>query len=372
MKFKNITVTILTATSVAATTNYIVQVEKIPEIDLQVVDTISFGDFHACIIENPSAETLTVLHHDNNVISIEKDEEVHAYYGWGLDRVNQKHLPLDGDDRFGCGGENVDIYILDTGIRISHKDFEGRASWGTNTVGDGKDTDCQHPHYHGTHVASTAIGKGYGIARKAHAIAVKVLSCTGSGSYSGVMKGIQWAVTNMIATGKRSVMNLSLGGGKSETLNAAIEQAVRSGMHTVVAAGNSNADACKYSPASAPSAITVASTDKSDRRSGFSNWGCCIDLFAPGQQIPAAHGKDDNSWHYLSGTSMSSPHAAGVAALILGEKYYKPVDLVDKLLEYASDDKVQDPKDSDNELLYMSCDNNNDKCKKKKIRRKKD
>lgn len=372
--FVNTLLCIQAATVMQPPAKYIVCVEELNEIhtfrgNTAIVDTISFGDFHAVVIEDPSPETLTSLAHDDNVILVEKDQEVTADYGWGLDRVNQRHLPLDGNDKFGCYGDNVDVYILDTGIRVSHKDFGGRAVWGANFVGDGKDTDCQHPTYHGTHVASTAIGKAYGIARKARAIAVKVLSCTGSGTYVGVMKGIQWSVTKMIATGKKSVMNLSLGGGKSEAMNAAIEQAVKSGMHTVVAAGNSDADACRYSPASAPSAITVASSDKADRRSSFSNWGCCIDLFAPGQQIPAAHGKDDHSFHYLSGTSMASPHAAGVAALLLGQKNYKPIDLVEKMLEYATDDKVTDPKESDNELLYLACEGGGDKCEQKKRRK---
>ena len=317
---------------------------------LHVKTTFAIGDFQGYVIENLTEESLTSLHNEKNVVNIEVDDEVSINYGWGLDRVNQKHLPLDGNDKFVCGGTNVDVYILDTGIRISHRDFGGRAIWGANTVGDGKDYDCQGPTYHGTHVASTTIGNSYGIARRATAIAVKVLGCTGSGSYSGIIKGVEWSVNRMKSTRKASVMNLSLGGGKSTSINSAMEAAVKAGMHTVVAAGNSNADACNYSPASAPSVITVASVDKTDVRSSFSNWGCCVDIFAPGRTIPAANGKDDSSFHYLSGTSMASPHAAGVA-------------------ELATDDKVQDPKDSDNELLHMKCEGGGGKCEKKLRRR---
>ncbi len=350
--------------------NFIVCVHKLPEIQAfeeTVLDTISIGDFHAFVIQDPSSETLTKLHHDSNIISVEKDGEVSINYGWGLDRVNQVHLPLDGNDKFACGGHDVDVYVVDTGIRITHQDFEKRAYWGTNTVGDGKDYDCQG---HGTHVASTIVGKSYGIARKAIVIAVKVLSCSGSGTYAGVIKGVEWSVNKMKSTGKRSVMNLSLGGGKSEAMNAVMEAAVKAGLHTAVAAGNSNADACKYSPASAPSVITVASTDNNDHRSSFSNWGCCVDIFAPGRNIPAADAKDDHSFRYLSGTSMASPHAAGVAALLLGQQHYAPIDLVEKLIELATDGKVHDPKESDNELLYMKCEDNGNKCQQKTKRRK--
>ena len=367
MKFKNILFSLLLPV-LAKAAKFIVCVHKLNEIQTfkdPIVDIFSIGDFHAFVIDDPSSETLTKLHHDDNIISIERDEEVTINYGWGIDRSNQVDLPLDGNDKFGCGGKDVDVYIVDTGIRISHQDFEGRAIWGTNTVGDGNDKDCQG---HGTHVGSTIIGKNYGIAREATAIAVKVLSCSGSGTTAGVIQGVEWSVNRMLAIKKKSVMNLSLGGGKSEAMNAAMESAVKAGMHVVVAAGNSNADACKYSPASAPSVITVAASGKTDKRSSFSNWGCCVDLFAPGERIPAADAKDDTSFRYLSGTSMSSPHVAGVVALILEKNNYKPIDLVDKMLEYATDDKIQDPMGSDNELLYMKCDSL-DKCQEKKRRK---
>lgn len=317
--------------------------------------TFEIGDFKGFFLKDSDEVTADALRNTPGVQAVEEDQVATADYGWGLDRTNQVHLPLDSDDSFGCDGAGVDAYILDTGIRVSHEDFEGRAIWGTNTVGDGIDSDCQAPVYHGTHVASTVGGRDYGIAKSVDLIAVKVLGCGGSGTYSGIIAGIEWAVARMGDTGRRSLINMSLGGGYSGALNAAVASATSAGMHVVVAAGNSNANACGYSPASAPSAVTVGSTTITDSRSSFSNWGSCLDLFAPGSNIPAADGKDDTSSHTLSGTSMASPHVAGVAALLLEQGPYTPAALTTKLISLATDGKVVDPVGSPNELLYMEC-----------------
>ena len=352
MKFGNL-LTLIATTGIVSATDYIVCLHDVnPEIS-GGNQTFKIGDFNGFFLKDSDADIAAILGGMNGVVAVEEDQVATASYGWGLDRVNQVHLPLDSDDSFSCTGSGVDAYILDTGIRTSHVDFEGRAIWGTNTVGDGIDEDCQGPTYHGTHVASTVGGKDYGIAKAVDLIAVKVLGCSGSGSYSGIISGIEWAVTRMGDTGRRSVINMSLGGPAHGGLNAAVAAATSAGMHVVVAAGNNDGDACLKSPASAASAVTVGSTTSSDTRSSFSNWGSCVDLFAPGSNIPAADGKDDTSSHSLSGTSMASPHTAGVVALLLGGSDFTPAAMVTELLSLGSNGKVIDPKGSPNELLYV-------------------
>jgi subtilisin family serine protease len=242
-----------------------------------------------------------------------------------LDRIDKEDAS-QLDDTFSYDdtqGELVDSYIIDTGILITHNDFGGRATWGQNFAGDGQNTDCNG---HGTHVAGTVGGTRFGVAKKTTLIAVKVLTCSGSGSYAGVINGINWAAGQ--SSKRRSVANMSLGGLVSNAVNEAVDNAVASGLVMVVAAGNDRSDACKYSPASAKSAITVGATytdsnsngDQIDERASFSNFGECVKVLAPGQGIDSAYiGNPQNSaTRILSGTSMASPHVAGVAALWMG------------------------------------------------------
>ncbi|MBA2293031.1 MAG: S8 family serine peptidase [Gemmatimonadales bacterium] len=231
---------------------------------------------------------------------------------WGLDRLDQANLPLNQTYTWGPSGNGVRVYIIDTGIRTSHADFGGRATGGFTAITDGNGTaDCNG---HGTHVAGTVGGTTWGVAKQVALIGVRVLGCDGRGYTSGVIAGIEWVTTNAI---KPAVANMSLGGGVSTSLDQAVQASINSGVTYVVSAGNDNADACGSSPARVPAAITVGASTAWDARSSFSNYGSCLDLFAPGSGITSAYATSDNATAVLSGTSMASPHAAGVAALYL-------------------------------------------------------
>jgi len=243
------------------------------------------------------------------------------------------------------------VYVIDTGIYAGHSDFGGRAAVGTDTVGDGQDgnDDCQG---HGSHVAGTIAGKTWGLAKKANVVGVRVLDCQGSGTTESVVAGIEWVTAN---AKKPAVANMSLGGGADDALDAAVRRSVESGVTYAVAAGNESADACGVSPAREPSALTAGATDDRDGKASFSNFGECVDVFAPGVDIESVQIGSPDGFTTMSGTSMASPHVAGAAALYLGEKPdATPADVATALTTNATPDKVQNPGEgSPNKLLYV-------------------
>ena len=262
------------------------------------------------------AAALQAIRSNPNVEYVEQDQTVslsdmQTQATWGLDRIDQRDRALDFTYHYGNTGLGVSAFIIDTGIRADHVEFGGRLREGYSSISDGNGTnDCNG---HGTHVAGTVGGTTWGVAKQVALTPVRVLNCRGSGSWSGVIAGIDWVVLNKTLP---AVANMSLGGGLSSAVNQAVANAVAAGVTMVVAAGNSNANACNYSPASEPSAITVGATASTDARASYSNFGPCVDIFAPGSGITSAWNTTSDATNTISGTSMASPHVAGAAALV--------------------------------------------------------
>ena len=275
-----------------------------------------------------------------------------AVASWGLDRINQRNLPLDQTYSYQYNGEGVKAYVIDTGLNSTHTEFTGRTATGNDQINDGRGTeDCNG---HGTHVSGTIGGTKYGIARAVTIVPVRVLNCAGSGTLSGVIAGIDWVIANHVSG--PAVANLSLGAGFSASVNAAIARLVADNVTVAVAAGNSNANACSYSPSSEPTAITVGATTSADARASYSNFGTCLDIFAPGSAIVSSWIGSTTATNNISGTSMASPHVAGAAALLL-EQYpsYTPAQIRNAMVALSTAGKVTSPgTGSSNQLLVTS------------------
>jgi len=267
---------------------------------------------------------------------------------WGLDRIDQRDRPLNGTYTYTPTGAGVRAYIIDTGIRFAHNEFGGRAVTGYDAVDGGAADDCNG---HGTHVAGTVGGATYGVAKGVTLVGVRVLDCAGNGTNSGVIAGMDWVANNRVLP---AVANMSLGGGASTAVDDALNRMHNRGVTVVVAAGNSGANACNESPGRAPNAVTVGSTTSTDARSSFSNWGTCVDVFAPGSSITSAWYNSNTATQTIDGTSMAAPHVAGVAALYLqGNTAALPVDVASAIINTSTTGKVTSPgTGSPNRLLF--------------------
>ena len=290
-----------------------------------------------------TAETARRLAADPAVRLVERDRRIgvaaaQAGPDWGLDRIDQRADVLSGTFTPTDDGSAVHAYVIDTGVRITHREFGGRASYGYDVVGhDRAAGDCNG---HGTHVAGTIGGSTYGVAKKVKIVAVRVLDCTGQGYVSDIIEGVDWVTRHAV---KPAVANMSLGGDHDPALDQAVARSIASGVTYAVAAGNNDRDASAESPADVPSAITVGATDITEVRAGFSNYGAGVDLFAPGVAIRSAWRTDDTATQLESGTSMASPHVAGAAALVLdAHPAWSPASVRDYLVAQATTGVVAD------------------------------
>jgi subtilisin family serine protease len=281
------------------------------------VDRVYEHALKGFVVKNAGEKDIEQLLWDDRVAFVEEDGMVflnptQSGATWGLDRIDQRNRPLNGTYVYANTATNVRAYIIDSGVRASHSQFGGRVSGGASYINDGRGTnDCNG---HGTHVAGTVAGSIHGVAKGARIVPIRVFGCTGGSSNSTIIAGIDWVRANHV---KPAVANMSLGGGASSATDTATNNLINAGVTLVVAAGNSNANACSFSPARVANAITVGSTTSTDARSSFSNFGSCVNIFAPGSSITSAWSTSDTATNSISGTSMASPHVAGVAALYL-------------------------------------------------------
>jgi subtilisin family serine protease len=304
-----------------------------------------------------------VLQRDPRIASVEEDVPVsidttQSSATWGIDRIDQRNLPLSGTFTYAATGAGVKAYIIDTGIRFTHTQFGGRAIRGVDEVtSGGSASDCNG---HGTHVAGTVGGSTYGVAKGVTLVAVRVLNCSGSGTTSGVIAGVDW-VTGNHAAGQLAVANMSLGGGASTALDNAVRNSIADGVSYAIAAGNGNVfgiaqNACNSSPARVAEAMTVSATDRNDRKASWANYGTCVDWFAPGVSITSSWYSSDTATNTISGTSMATPHTTGVAALYLqGHPTSSPATVRSALFNATTKNVVVSPgSGSPNALLFTN------------------
>lgn len=342
-------------------------------------DMFNIDDSLSGYIGSFSEQVINIIKKSSLIEFIEQDSEVHAVdfntqnnAPWGLARISHREpLNLGNFNKYlydDNAGEGVDAYVVDTGINVHHKEFQDRAIWGKTIPFNDEDIDGNG---HGTHCAGTIASNHYGVAKKANVVAVKVLKSNGSGSMSDVIKGVEYVTNQHTSNSKNkknfkgSTANMSLGGGKSPSLDLVVNAAVKAGVHFAVAAGNENQDACNTSPAAADLAVTVGASTLSDDRAYFSNWGKCVDIFAPGLNILSTYIGSDDATAVLSGTSMASPHVAGLLTYFLslqpdkdslysqGYSPVTPAQLKKKLIDYSTKNVLFDlPADTPNALIF--------------------